>query len=316
MHSVLAINIGGTRIKWAHFDAEPAAQVAAHSRRTPATRQGFRGLLDDLACENSASPDCVSIGFPGPVGLDGRLSLACTWLPEQGLHDFDLKAEVQRVWPRARTSVINDVSAYGRYLLHQGERDFCVLNIGSGIGSKLYADGRELLGPGQRGGEIGHLVDPGIPAALRCDCGGWQHIGAISSGRGVARYARLMAAREPARYARSTLARDVPDARLLHEADLVAHVHDPLVRQWLSEAMTPLARAAALIHLASGCERFFLVGGFAEALAHVLPALLAEGSAQHCWRNGLDWSSAYRVVHGEVSASLIGLYRQGVSHDA
>ena len=310
------MNIGGTTIKWAHFDAEPEGSVHARSRPTPGTREGFRILLDDLAGDGAAPPERVCIGFPGPVDAAGRLSQACTWMPGQDMSDFDLREEVRRVWPHARTLVINDVSAYGRYLLHEGHRDFCVLNIGSGIGSKLYAGGRELLGPCHRGGEIGHFVDPTVPQALRCDCGGLQHIGAISSGRGVARYARLLAEREPARYAESRLAQAVPDARTLTEDHLVAHAQDPFVRRLLGDAMTPLARAAALIHLAAGCACFVLVGGFAEALGALLPELMAERSAAMCWANGLDWQRAYLVLHDEVSASLIGLYRQGAKDGA
>lgn len=314
MRKTLAINIGGTTIKWAHFDGHPAGRVAARSRPAPRTREGFRCLLDDLAADGAPDVELVSIGFPGPVDPAGRLCQACTWMPGQDLSDFDLGAEVWRVWPGARTSVINDVSAYGSFLLHEGQRDFCVINIGSGIGSKLYMDGRELLGPGHRGGEIGHFADPSMPAALRCDCGGLQHVGAIASGRGVARFARLVAEREPARYAASPLGRAAPDASKLNEDLIVAHAQDPFVHDLLGQAMAPLARAAAVIHLACGCEVFVLVGGFAEALGGVLPQLLAERSAAACWQNGFDWHRAYRVLHDEVSASLIGLYWQGLRH--
>lgn len=311
MSSVLAINIGGTTTKWARFDVTPSGRVEGRRLSTPRTREGFRSLLIDIAGEFESAPARVSIGFPGPVEADGRLSNACTWMPGQDMSDFDLRSEVRRVWRRADTWVINDVSAYGRFLLHEGYRDFCVLNVGSGVGAKVYADGRELLGPGSRGGELGHVVDFMVPKALPCDCGGLQHIGGMSSGRGVLRYARLVATRDPARYAGSQLARLVPDPAALTEAHVVAYAGDPFVSAVLEDAMRPLARAATLIHLAIGCESFVLVGGFAEALGARLSDLLAQLSAAMGWDNGFDWHGAYRVLQDEVSASLIGLYWQG-----
>lgn len=315
MHSTLAINIGGSTVKWAWFTAAPTAPVSAQTMPTPMMRGGFHDFLADMACPGMRQPDRVCIGFPGPVDAHGRVSSACTWAPGENLGDFDIAAEVGRVWPQARTSVINDVSAYGCFLLRERYQDFCVLNIGSGIGSKLYAGGRQLLGPGSRGGEIGHWVDATVPAELRCDCGGAQHIGGMSSGRGVLRYVQLQAQLHPEQYARSRLSLAAPQPAQLTAFDIVATVQDPFTRSLVAQALAPLARAAALIHLASGCECFVLVGGFAEALGQLLPAVLAESSAAHCWANGFDWQGAYSVLPNEVSASLIGLYWHEAQHD-
>jgi C7-cyclitol 7-kinase len=314
MTTTLAINIGGTTTKWALVPHETPDQFHVMACESHATLEKFRAFLTRLALGHATTPDRVTIGFPGPVNSSGQVSVACTWMPGQDLGNFDLKAETQRIWPNAQISVINDVSAYGQFLLQKGHRDFCVLNIGSGIGSKLYISGLEVVGPSYRGGEIGHWADPAVSAELVCDCGGARHVGAISSGRGALRFARLCLERNRQLHPQSQLyaVGNQPEALSSGQFISAAKNLDPFAIEILSEAMAPLARAAALIHLASGCERFMLVGGFAAALGSMLPALLARHSAAACWRNGFDWQSAYTLLLDEVRASLMGLHYHGV----
>ncbi len=266
-------------------------------------------MLRHIKQDFGTTPDAVAMGFPGPVGADCALTQACTLWPDEDLRDFDVMQEIRTVFPRTDIHVINDVSAYGSFLLERGETDFCVLNIGSGVGSKTYANGIEINGPTARGGEIGHWRDPGVPAELRCDCGETGHIGAISSGRGVQRFAAWRARRDAEGFAHSALGRiaGAPADITTHALVTAIRGGDAFARDILYDAMAPLGRAAALLHVAIGCERFYLVGGFAEALMSDLPPALAASAAVHCWQQHFDWTSAFRVIEDEVRTSLLGL---------
>jgi predicted NBD/HSP70 family sugar kinase len=310
---MLAINIGGTTTKWAIVESHTLTDFTITETSSARNFAAFRDLLLHIAGRTPAHLNRVAIGFPGPISSTGKLSTACTLMPGQNLLDLNLCDEVNAVWPGAHVNIINDVSAYGHFLLQEGYTDFCVINIGSGIGSKVYMHGIEMLGPNGRGGEIGHWSDLSVPSDLKCDCGGNRHVGAISSGRGVLQYARLRAALDPVRYIKSHMSLLAPQHDILNEFQFVDAVYaeDPFALEILSDAMIPLARAAALIHLAVGCERFFLVGGFAAALDGLLEQEMANLSAKMSWSNGFDWLSAYHVLKQEVRASLQGLYHYG-----
>jgi glucokinase len=313
----LAINIGGTTVKWAVIDDDTQTITGLRQLAAPATPARLGAMLRSMKDELPCQPRRVAIGFPGPISPLGELTSAVTLWPDADLTDFSLPKVVHAVWPSTRVHVINDVSAYGQYLLREGWQDFCVLNIGSGVGAKLYVNGRETTGVNGRGGEIGHWVDAALGADCLCDCGGRGHIGAMSSGRGALRLAQRLSDRDPARWRASMLGRgvDVP-ATISSEALVAAALsEDEFATQIIADAMRPMGRVAALIHLVIGCERFPLVGGFAEALGPLLPRVLAAHAASHTWSNGFDWSSAFPVLHDEVRLSLLGLHHFGTTHE-
>ena len=159
-----------------------------------------------------------------------------------------------------------------------GSEDFCVLTIGSGVGHKVFIDGRPQLGAGGRGGEIGHLrVDPGAEA-LTCDCGERGHLGGIASGRGTERMLRARAARDPEGFRASALGAAV-DAPSAIDGPAVADAFarsDPWVRSAIAIGLAHLGHGIAAIHLAVGIERFILVGGFAFAMGEPYRRMLVR----------------------------------------
>ena len=311
MYDVLAINLGGTSIKWGC----PArgADFPIATMPSPQDPAQLTAVLKRIRSDIARPASAVALGFPGPIGAGTMLSQAPTLWPGVDLRRFDLLATLRSVFPDAGLHVINDVSAYGAFLLARGLRDFCVLNIGSGIGSKIYVEGAEVNGPRGRGGEIGHWRDAGAPADLRCDCGGTGHVGAVSSGRGVQRFAALRASQAPERFRASLLGGRRPIDLTAEEVAAAVRAGDGFALDILAEAMLPLARAAALLHVALGCERYVLVGGFAEAVGDALPRLLAQGAAAHCWDSGHDWGQAFEVLRDEVRTSLLGLHHHALT---
>ena len=91
--------------------------------------------------------------------------------------------------------IINDVTALLAPYMgdEQPYLKTMLITVSSGIGSRLY-DHRTQRIPYDRQygvqGEIGHLVCPfeldGRRINRACECGGWNHLNAFSSGRGIA----------------------------------------------------------------------------------------------------------------------------------
>ena len=304
-------------MKWAFAEDATLNPNEVKICKSPTSPQQFFDMLVEIKHSMGVTPDIVVIGFPGPIGVDGRLSVASTLWPGQNISSLNLPSLVRDVWPCAKTGLINDVSSYGHYLVEHGESDFCVINIGSGIGCKVFVGGTEMLGIANRGGEIGHWVTPSIDSDIGCDCGELNHVGAISSGRGVLRYVVAKSLRNPLTYKESTLSKRAPSPHDISSEDLVKSLqeNDYFVVQAISEAMKPLGQAAALIHLAIGCERFFLVGGFASAIGDTLPTILQEHSRSSCWDNGFNWNTAYMVLPNQIEASIFGLLIYGARYD-
>ena len=74
----------------------------------------------------------------------------------------------------------------------RGARHFLYLTVSTGIGGAIVADGELFGGADGLAGEIGHL--PVLLDGPPCGCGGSGHLEATSSGSGIARQARALAA--------------------------------------------------------------------------------------------------------------------------
>jgi glucokinase len=317
---VLVIEIGGTNLRAALFD--PVARTLSHRLHAdapPAPPPGgsaieahavLAGTVHRLGLDvlRDSAPDVVSIAYPGPIDDRGVALAAPTVLGVTGPESLQLQREFGSMWPAARVLVLNDLTAAGYRYVDRGLRDFCVLTIGSGVGHKVFIDGRPQLGAGGRGGEIGHLlVDPGAEA-LTCDCGERGHLGGIASGRGTARMLRARAAQDPEGFRASALggAVDLPSAI---DGPAVAHAFaggDQWVRSAVAIGLAYLGRGIAAIHLAVGTERFILVGGFAFAMGEPYRRMLVGAAEAACWQIGQNWDRMIEFGVPDDDQGMIG----------
>ena len=83
-----------------------------------------------------------------------------------------LHGELRELWPEASIVLMNDVTAAGYRYLRDPDENLCVITVSSGIGHKVFIDGKPALGPSGRGGEIGHWRMDDSPGSPRCECGG------------------------------------------------------------------------------------------------------------------------------------------------
>lgn len=249
------VNIGGSFVRAAYFEHGADTPTCESRRESSKTPDDLIAVLEAL--RNSMlpgrHPSQVVLALPGPFDKDGNLTAAPTLFSSSDADWTGLARRLRSIWSRSTVRFVNDVSAYGRYVAGHGRRDFAVVNIGSGVGHKLYTEGRETVGVHGRGGELGHLVDRLIPPQLQCDCGHRQHVGAISSGRGFYRFVQW---KYEGRVTPAEWEVLCDDAGQLSPTNVIEQWHNgnDLIRAAVSEAMRPLGSAIAGLHLGAGTE--------------------------------------------------------------
>jgi glucokinase len=190
-HRHLVFDVGGTNTRAAVYDEQCGVLVRRLAKPTPNHRRNpdlgpleilslLKSDMDDLATEllGEVAPQKISVAFAGPLDGNQMVVAAPTIWGTTSHPPIDLVSELQTLWPSPTIHVINDVTASGyRHLRHANE-NLCVITVGSGIGNKVFVDGKPLTGINGRGGEIGHIVVDHSDDALQCDCGGRGHLGA------------------------------------------------------------------------------------------------------------------------------------------
>jgi glucokinase len=318
----LVFDIGGTTLRAALYSPDRGRLMCTHRSVTPSTWSERTATAADLheqlvrriadashALLRGRPPAAVCIAFPGPVDATGRVLIAPTVWGGARSVPFAPAVELADLWPSAEIHVINDVTAAGYRYVASGLTDFCIVTVSSGVGHKVFVGGREIVGPGGRGGEIGHWVVDPSPNAPPCDCGGRGHVGAVASGRGALQLARRRALAHPQLFRESALCRDraIDPEQLLTE-DLVASFadEDSWTVRLIGDVATPLGRALGAIHLTVGVERFVIVGGFALALGERYRALLVRAARESCLNLGQDWDAMIQLGSQDDDSGLIG----------
>jgi len=248
----LAVDVGGTDVKWAVADNGVLGEV----ERTPTRQPGAEKLVDQL------------LGLHAELARDGPLpwALCVTGLvdPDRGvvlrsgtlgLADVPLQYALAERGERPLL-VVNDVTAAA---LGEGRNTtLALLQIGSGVAGRSVVDGVVVTGAHGLAGELGHLVF--APGGRRCVCG---LDGCVEAYAGMASIRR--------RYAELGLA--TPAA-----ADVVAVAAcDDAAAEVLDDALRAVAFAVAA--LVSVCDPGVvrLGGGVAAAWGETVRAAVEDG---------------------------------------
>jgi C7-cyclitol 7-kinase len=213
----------------------------------------------------------IAISVPGPVTRDGVVLTAAPLFGDQ-CAEFPLARLVTSRTGRV-CFVVNDVSAATWYLSNRiPAQRFLVVTVSSGIGSKVFDRSRRfsVLDDTGYAGEIGHVTVDSSSDALLCDCGGRGHLSSFSSGRGVERWARLLAAADGAAFARS-VACELSQGRadlLTNELHIVPAVlaGDEWATGVVRRCTYPLGHMLRTIAVTNAVESIAVIGGFAASL--------------------------------------------------
>ncbi|WP_026896974.1 ROK family protein [Daejeonella oryzae] len=255
------------------------------------------------------SPKVVTIAFPGPITLDGEILRTPTIWGNKFIANSSFVSDLKSVWPNSVVNIINDVSAAGYFLCSKYSQDFCVITVSSGIGSKLFINGKPYTGETGRGGEIGHWVTDNSKDAFKCECGGKGHLGGIASGRGVLAMAKNQAKIYPAIFQKSLIAQRTKGNHAIITNELLVESYleeDEWTKVVINKSAKELAKAIALIHTTTGVELFIIIGGFGIALGEPYRKILATFAKDFCWDLGQDWNEMIKLGPKNTEMGLLG----------
>ena len=168
MPTVIGIDLGGTKIAGARFDAKTWEQQESARMETHADK-GFAHVCDDVIqmIEELRTDDTqgVGIGVPGLINQpDGSVQVTPN-IP--GSEGFPLKVEVTaRV--NLHTEVDNDVNCFAlaesQLGAGKGHSVLVGIALGTGVGGGIIIDNKVFQGANGYAAEIGHmLLVPGQP---------------------------------------------------------------------------------------------------------------------------------------------------------
>jgi glucokinase len=318
----IVADLGGTFLRCAIVEGQDS--VVALERSRLAGDAGSReddvwtGVVEAIAAyigRNSARiPPSASIAFAFPGPIAGGFVTAAPTVRGGNAVTPDIRALLA---DRTRRDVVlvNDVSAAAWYFSERiaAER-FAVVTISSGIGAKL-CDRRHPLGVLDNhpfAGEIGHLVVDDRPGAVRCDCGGRGHLGALSSARGFEAGARRAAHNDAAGFARSLCAVrfGATASTLSNEEHLVPALHagDAWSAALLRAAVKPLAAVLRCLCVGSGLDAIMLMGGFPQALGERYRGIVQDlvGRLSDCGPAQADLRHGIMLAGPAEEPSLLG----------
>jgi glucokinase len=185
----IGVETGGTKLQVALGRGD--GTILAVRRGSVAAESGAQGILEWVDRETAllledavpvhGKPHAIGVGFGGPVeSATGRVLTSHQIAGWQGV---ELKKRFEDRF-ELPTVVANDANAacWGEYCCGagRGTKNFCYMNIGSGIGGAFVIDGELYDGQGFGAGEIGHTyvpdwtaAEPGAAAKLENLCSGW-----------------------------------------------------------------------------------------------------------------------------------------------
>jgi predicted NBD/HSP70 family sugar kinase len=267
---------------------------------------GLRSTLDAVAQAGvevlGGVPRRAVVAWPGPVSPDGYVWATPT--VSSGTCGVDVAAELAGRWVGATVHVLNDLTAAGLRACADGSRDFAVVTVGSGIGHKIFVDGRAVTGVQGRGGELGHLLVDRSADAPSCSCGQRGHLGGIASGRAIVAAVRRSWQQQGDPRSQPAAPGEDPGAAVVRALER----GDPAVTSLVRARARILGWGVAALHVAVGVEDILLVGGFALAAGEPFRAAVAEGAAASCWDLGLDWDQAVRLGRPDDDHGLVGAW--------
>ncbi|UKS25469.1 ROK family protein [Paenibacillus sp. HWE-109] len=190
----IGVDLGGTRIKAAVFDAHFGV-IVERSDPTEAARgpgeviRKIKNIVHEMLLQNGIEQQeilCMGVGIPGLLDPKTGISIFSPNFPgwEQIPVVELLKAEF-----RFPVYIDNDVrvNLYGEWLFGAGRgcTNVMLITLGTGLGSGIIQDGRMVYGTTASAGEIGHMnmYREGRP----CRCGSSGCLGRYASAVGMVR---------------------------------------------------------------------------------------------------------------------------------
>lgn len=288
---VLAIDLGGTKLATAIFDAD-GTLLQRESIPLDGRTGAEVGALIARRCEGAIGG--VGVTVPGIY----RAGRGTVWAPNiPGWDDYPLRDELRRVVAPDTPVVIDSDRA--AYILGEvwrgaarGAQHAIFVAVGTGIGAGIVVDGHVLRGHGDIGGAIGWLaLDRPYREAYRV-CGCFEH---HASGPGLAKVARELLARDH-RYDGEL--RKVDATAITAERIFAAYDQgDPIAREVIDDAIVFWGMAAANLVSLFNPEVIVFGGGVFGPAARLLDRIREEA---------VRWAQPIAAKEARFVASELG----------
>lgn len=192
MTTLLALDIGGTKVGWGIVEAEDTFIVTERGSIPTLAAQGGADVADRICSLASSLIDShpsitgVAVASAGVVDPStGTIVSATDIMPGWAGTQLGALLSERTTLP---VRVLNDVHAHGlgEATLGAGRPYRTVLSIavGTGIGGALVEDGHVTFGSRGIAGHVGHIHHHFAPDMV-CSCGRLGHIEAFCSGSGI-----------------------------------------------------------------------------------------------------------------------------------
>ena len=288
---VIAIDLGGTKLATAMFDA---GGTLLHRDSVPLEGRTGSEVAALVAQRCAGATGGVGVTVPGIY----RAERGTVWAPNiPGWDDYPLRDELRRV-VGPDTPVVIDSDRAG-YILGEvwrgaarGARHAIFLAVGTGIGAGIMVDGRVLRGHGDVGGAIGWLALDRPFREEYASCGCFEY---HASGPGLAKVARERLADDPGY---SGELRNVDPMALTAERIFAAHEKgDAIAIAVLDDAIAYWGMAAANLVSLFNPEVIVFGGGVFGPAARFLERIRDEA---------VRWAQPIAVKETSFVASALG----------
>lgn len=192
MTAVLAIDIGGTRIR-AALVSDAGKVLTRAEAETPARGHGDQvvQVIARTAAQARQGQEVAAVGVCAPGPLDADRGIAQVTPTIDGFRDYPLRARIsQALGLPAVLEHDGQAAAFGewRFGAGQGVQSLVYVTISTGIGGGAIVEGRLQKGRQGQAGHVGHMVL--LPDGPICNCGNpgcWE---ALAAGPAFASAAR------------------------------------------------------------------------------------------------------------------------------
>lgn len=154
MNEILAIDIGGSSIKYAFYTVDGKLNYKS-SFPVPKT---YNKLIEEIeSIFKNGSFQAITISSPG--GVDSKTGQgyglsAIDYIPSGGNLKFDLETRLNTI-----VAIENDANCAGLSELHfgDGSKSIAYIVLGTGVGGSLIINGQVVTGYNFYGGELGYI---------------------------------------------------------------------------------------------------------------------------------------------------------------
>jgi glucokinase len=200
MHTIVAIDIGGTRLRAAVYKQDQIQPLAQKRVETKADEPNAFGrlinLIEDIWPKNE-KVDAIGVSSPGPVDPHTGIIMITPNIKEW--RDFPITAKLTEHFG-IPAYLDNDANLAGlaewKFGAGRGHHNVLYLTVSTGVGGGVIINDRLLQGHHGLAAELGHTT---IQAdGPLCGCGQRGHLESFSSGTGIEHFVteQLKAGRE------------------------------------------------------------------------------------------------------------------------